>query len=349
MPTTTTRAAVQKHRTLFVSDVHLGSPGCRARNLTDFLKRNDCERLYLVGDVFDGWKLKSNFYWTPDHSRVIKAVISKARKGTKVYYLAGNHDGFMRQFVRTQLRLGQVRIANEVVHTTADGRRLLVTHGDVFDDVVNNFPALAFAGDAAYEALMKSNEWINRFRRKLGMPYWSLSSAVKTWVKGAVQKISGFDEKVIYRCRKEGLRGVICGHTHHAEVRSLRHGLISYNCGDWVESCTALAEDSAGRIRVINYEPAVQAPQRDRARVAERPALVAAAPRWLRDLPRQISRRSRRRAAAAAAGAEAEEGRLEMPSNGHRIHNGAHVGEPLLPGFLAKKPRAGDVSVQFSE
>jgi len=323
-----------KHRTLFISDVHLGSPGCKARYLTDFLRRNDCERLFLVGDVFDGWKMKDRFYWTPEHSRVIKAVIGKARKGTKVHYLAGNHDGFLRQFVKTQLRLGQVRIANEVVHTTADGRRLLVTHGDSFDEVVNNFPALAFAGDAAYEALMNANKWINALRGKVGLPYWSLSSAIKTWVKGAVQKISGFDEKVIFRCRQDGLRGVICGHTHHAEVRPLRHGIVSYNCGDWVESCTALAEDFEGHIRVLNYEPAVEVP----AYAEERLALVAA-PKWMQDLPRKIAA-GRRRAKAQP---------IHAARNGTNGTNGSKLKSPLLPGFMAKRNGAGRVSVHFSE
>jgi UDP-2,3-diacylglucosamine pyrophosphatase LpxH len=243
---------VMKHRTLWVSDVHLGSPGCKARELTEFLRQHECETLYLVGDIFDGWKLKSNFFWTPDHSRVIKAVIAKARKGTKVYYLAGNHDGFMRQFVRRQLRLGHIRLANEAIHTTADGRRLLVMHGDAFDVVMTDYPTLALLGDVGYEMLMKSNTLVNRVRGYLGLPYWSLSASVKDKVKHTVQYLSGFDEKVLHRCRLGDFQGVICGHTHHAEARYLSHGVTSYNCGDWVESCTALAEDFEGYIEILD-------------------------------------------------------------------------------------------------
>jgi UDP-2,3-diacylglucosamine pyrophosphatase LpxH len=242
----------RKHRTLWISDVHLGSPGSRARELTEFLRQNDCETLYLVGDIFDGWKMKQNFYWTADHSRVIKAVIAKARKGTKVHYLAGNHDSFMRQFVRRQLRLGHIRIGNEAVHTTADGRRLLVMHGDAFDLVMTDYPALAMVGDVGYELLMRSNKVVNRVRGYFGLPFWSLSAFTKDRVKSAVQYLSGFDEKVLHRCRIDGYQGVICGHTHHAEARYLREGVTSYNCGDWVESCTALAEDQEGYIEILD-------------------------------------------------------------------------------------------------
>src|SRR5689334_18303216 len=221
--------AVTRHRTLWLSDLHLGSPGCKARRLVKFLRQNDCEQLYLVGDIFDGWKLKTKFYWTPDHTRVIKAILAKARRGTKVYYLTGNHDAFMRQFVKNKLRLGRIRIMHERIHTTADGRKLLVQHGDQFDAVINNLPGLAMAGGIARG--------------------FSVSAFTKTAVKTAVQYLSGFDDQVYYRCRREGLNGVVCGHTHHAEVRQVRNGVTSYNCGDWVESCTALSEDQHGHIR----------------------------------------------------------------------------------------------------
>jgi UDP-2,3-diacylglucosamine pyrophosphatase LpxH len=261
---------ITKHRTLWVSDVHLGSPGCQAHELTEFLRTHECETLYLVGDIFDGWKMKSNFYWTADHSRVIKAVIAKARKGTKVYYLAGNHDGFMRQFVRRQLRLGQIRLANEVIHTTADGRRLLVMHGDAFDMVMTDFPALAMAGDIGYELLMKSNVAVNKVRAYLGLPFWSLSAFTKDRVKTAVQYLSGFDEKVLHRCRKDGFQGTICGHTHHAEARYLNHGVTSYNCGDWVESCTALAEDQDGFIEILHARDSAQPRESSKVRALPR-------------------------------------------------------------------------------
>jgi UDP-2,3-diacylglucosamine pyrophosphatase LpxH len=247
---------VQRHKTLWLSDLHLGSPGCKAKRLVKFLRQNECEELYLVGDIFDGWKLKTKFYWTPDHTRVIKAILAKARRGTKVYYLTGNHDAFMRQFVRNKLRLGRIRIMHERIHTTADGRKLMVQHGDQFDAVINNLPGLAMAGDFAYEALLKISDRLGRLQDRFGVaPGFSLSAATKTAVKTAVQYLSGFDDQVYYRCRKLGLHGVVCGHTHHAEVRQVRNGIVSYNCGDWVESCTALSEDQHGHIRVIHALP----------------------------------------------------------------------------------------------
>ena len=249
-------SAAQKHRTLWLSDLHLGSPGCKARRLVKFLRQNDCEQLYLVGDIFDGWKLKTKFYWTPDHTRVIKAILAKARRGTRVYYLTGNHDAFMRQFVRNKLRLGRIRVMHELVHTAADGRKLLVQHGDQYDAVVRNLPGLAFAGDFAYEALLAFSDRLARLQERFDIARgFSLSAFVKTGVKGLVQVLSGFDEAVYYQCRRRGLNGVVCGHTHHAEVRQIRNGVMSYNCGDWVESCSALAEDAHGHIRVIHALP----------------------------------------------------------------------------------------------
>ena len=247
---------VHRHRTLWLSDLHLGSPGCKARRLVKFLRQNDCEQLYLVGDIFDGWKLKTRFYWTPDHSRVIKAILAKARRGTRVYYLTGNHDAFMRQFVRNKLRLGRIRVMHEVVHGCADGRRLLVKHGDQYDTVVRNLPELALAGDFAYEALLKLSDRLQPLQERLGVaPGFSLSAFVKTGVKGLVQYLSGFDDQVYYECRRRKLNGVVCGHTHHAESRQIRNGIVSYNCGDWVESCSALAEDAHGHIRILHALP----------------------------------------------------------------------------------------------
>jgi len=252
MSRTKPELTVQKHRTLWLSDLHLGSPGCKAKEIVKFLRHNDCDTLYLVGDIFDGWKLKTRFYWTPDHTRVIKAILAKARRGTKVYYLTGNHDAFMRQFVKNRLSLGQIRVQHELVHTTADGRKFLVQHGDQYDAVVRNLPGLAFAGDFAYETLLKASDWLNRARARLGFESeFSLSAFAKYRVKSIVQYLSGFDDAVYYQCQRRGLNGTICGHTHHAEARHVRNGIVSYNCGDWVESCTALAEDRHGHIRIL--------------------------------------------------------------------------------------------------
>lgn len=255
------------HRTLWISDVHLGSPGCKAARLVEFLARNDCETLYLVGDIFDGWKLRKKFFWTPDHTRVIKAVLAKARHGTRVYYLTGNHDEFMRQFVHKQLRLGKVRLANEVVHAGVDGRRLLVIHGDRFDVVMTQAPWLARVGDIGYESLLWGTDKLNQLRRRMDLPDSQLSARIKTGVKSAVQYLSGFDEQVMARCRRDDLKGVVCGHTHHAEMRPIRMGIVSYNCGDWVESCTALSEDFNGVMSILEAPPAAKPTARSRRRL----------------------------------------------------------------------------------
>jgi UDP-2,3-diacylglucosamine pyrophosphatase LpxH len=281
--------AVQKHRTLWLSDLHLGSPGCKARRLVKFLRQNDCEQLYLVGDIFDGWKMKTNFYWTPDHTRVIKAILAKARRGTKVYYLTGNHDAFMRQFVKNKLRLGRIRVMHELVHTAADGRKLLVQHGDQYDAVVKNMPGLALAGDFAYEALLKLSARVGKVQERFNLaPEFSISAFLKTAVKSAVQYLSGFDDAVYYQCRKRGLNGVVCGHTHHAEVRQIRNGVMSYNCGDWVESCSALAQDAHGHIRIVHALP-------------DRPKIVPIELRTVTPAPMPVPKTARPAAAAASA------------------------------------------------
>jgi UDP-2,3-diacylglucosamine pyrophosphatase LpxH len=252
-------------RTLWISDVHLGFSGSQAARLARFLSHYDCEKLYLVGDIIDGWKMKSHFYWSPDHTRVIQKVLAKARRGTEVYYIAGNHDSFLRPFLRGPHDYGNVHLADQVVHTTADGRKLLVLHGDRFDDVIG-LRWLAQAGDVGYEALLWASLRINQMRRRLGQPELPLSSATKMRVKSAVQYLSGFDERVVHLCRMQGYRGVVCGHTHHAEIRYLRDGVTSYNCGDWVESCTALDEDASGDIQILRAPPLL----------AQRPGAAAA-------------------------------------------------------------------------
>ncbi|WP_162932589.1 UDP-2,3-diacylglucosamine diphosphatase [Solimonas sp. K1W22B-7] len=292
------KPAVRRHRTLWISDVHLGSEGCKARALVEFLRQNECENLYLVGDIFDGWKLRAKFYWPPDHSRVLHAVIAKARKGTKVHYIAGNHDDFLRQFVRKQLRLGRIRLANEAVHTTADGRRLLVIHGDVFDEVVSNMPLLAHASDLAYTLLMRADTAWQRWNG-VAEPMPKLSAMVKTQVKSVTQYLSGVDEKMLHRCRNEGLNGVVTGHTHHAEVRYVRNGVTSFNCGDWVESCTALAEDFQGEIRILKWEPTKKpAPRRKAVAKPRKPAARSTRRRVAEPIKRVVARVRARRAKA---------------------------------------------------
>ncbi len=241
-----------RYRTLWISDVHLGTPGCKAEHLVDFLRHTECENLYLVGDIIDGWKLRSSWFWPQEHTNVVRKILTKSNRGTKVCYVTGNHDEFLRKFVGFGLAIGNIRIVNEHVHTTADGRRLLVTHGDAFDVITRYHRWIALVGDVAYELTMQANDHLNRLRRLLGMRYWSLSAFAKKSVKNAVNIVSEFEQSVAHECRRRGLDGVVCGHIHHAEIRDIE-GVQYLNSGDWVESCTALAEDFNGRIEVIRW------------------------------------------------------------------------------------------------
>lgn len=239
-----------KHRTVWISDIHLGTPGCNADLLLEFLKAIQPETLYLVGDIIDGWKLKRGWYWPQRHNDVVRRILKLAAKGTRVVYIPGNHDEALRPYAG--LSLGGVEIALEAIHTTADGRRLLVCHGDEFDAVVLYHRWLAWAGDIGYELLLKLNVWFNRARRQFGLPYWSISAHIKKRVKNAVAFIGRFEQAVADAARLRGLDGVVCGHIHSAEIRDF-DGITYLNDGDWVESCTALAEDSDGRILIINW------------------------------------------------------------------------------------------------
>jgi len=255
-------------RTIWISDVHLGTPGCKAAHLVDFLKSHTCDTLYLVGDIIDGWKLRGGWFWPQEHTNVIRKILTKAKRGTQVIYVTGNHDEFLRKFVDYRLEIGNIRLVNEVVHTTADGRRLLIMHGDLFDVITRYHRWVAMAGDALYEATMRFNHWFNRGRSLLGMRYWSLSAFAKQHVKTAVNIVSTFEESLAHECRRRGLDGVVCGHIHHAEIRDIG-GVTYHNCGDWVESCSALAEDEYGQIQVLRWvtpehlnQPATLSPPR---------------------------------------------------------------------------------------
>lgn len=239
-----------RYRTIFISDLHLGTPGSNAAMLLDFLKHHECETLYLVGDIVDGWQLRKGWYWPQAHNDVVRAVLKMAKHGTRVIYVPGNHDEHFRDYVG--LEFGGIELVAEDVHVTVDGRRLLVIHGDQFDNVVLYHKWLAFLGDWAYTLLLKSNGTVNWARRRLGMPYWSLAAHMKKRVKNAVQFISRFEEVVAHAAADRGVDGVVCGHIHSAEIR--RFGDITYyNDGDWVESCTALVEHACGRMEIIDW------------------------------------------------------------------------------------------------
>lgn len=242
----------RKVRSIWISDVHLGTPGCQAEALADFLGQHDCEYLYLVGDIVDGWQLRKNFYWPQEHTNVIRKILTRAKRGTKVFYVTGNHDEFLRKFVDYRLEIGNIELTNEVIHTTADGRRLLVLHGDMFDVITRYHRWVAMAGDVVYNGMMKANRHFNSLRRRVGMPYFSLSAYAKQKVKSAVNIVTEFEESVARECEKRGLDGAVCGHIHHAEIREIGKALY-LNCGDWVESCSALVEDDSGSISIIHW------------------------------------------------------------------------------------------------
>lgn len=238
------------YRTVFISDVHLGTSGCSASQLVDFLHSIECETLYLVGDIVDGWQIRKGWYWPSSHNDVVRSILKFARRGTRVIYIPGNHDEAFRDYVG--LEFGGVELLDEDIHVTADGRRLLVLHGDKFDGVVLYARWLAFLGDYAYTALLKANGVWNFARRKLGLPYWSLSAYAKNRVKNAVNFISRFEETVAHAAAEMGVDGVVCGHIHTAEIRQIGD-ITYYNDGDWVESCTALVEHADGTMKLVDW------------------------------------------------------------------------------------------------
>ena len=246
----------RRYRSIWISDIHLGTRGCADEMLIDFLDHCDSEYLYLVGDIIDGWRMKRRFYWPERHNAIVRRIMKRAKRGTRVTYIPGNHDEMFRQF--SGLNFGGVEIRRSATHKTADGRRLLVLHGDEFDTVVMGQPWLAFLGDAAYNFLLRSNVVINAVRRRLSLPYWSLSKHAKHKVKDAVAFIGRFEETVAIAARKQGVDGVVCGHIHTADERDF-DGITYYNDGDWVESCTALVEHADGRMEILHWAVEVDA------------------------------------------------------------------------------------------
>jgi UDP-2,3-diacylglucosamine pyrophosphatase LpxH len=237
-------------RSVWISDVHLGTPGCQAAALLDFLKTVESESLYLVGDIVDGWQLRRSWYWPQAHNDVVQKLLRKARKGTRVVFVPGNHDEFARKYLGQSF--GGIEVVDDCIHTTADGRRLWVTHGDYFDGVIQCAKWLAYVGDSAYEFTLRLNRHFNSLRARLGLPYWSLSKYLKLKVKRAVSFIGDFEQAVAREARKRGVHGVVCGHIHHAELREI-DGILYANDGDWVESLTALVEHADGQLEIVDW------------------------------------------------------------------------------------------------
>jgi hypothetical protein len=239
-----------QYRTIWISDIHLGTSGCQADFLLDFLKHNEAETFYLVGDIIDGWRLKKSWYWPQSHNDVIQKLLRKVRKGAEVFYIPGNHDEVARQFIG--MTFGEIQIQNEMIHITADGKKLWVTHGDLFDSVMQYAKWLAYLGDTAYTCILVVNRWFNNIRIKLGFQYWSLSQFLKHKVKNAVSFIADFEAIMAREARKRKCDGVVCGHIHKAEIRDI-DGLLYCNDGDWVESLTALVETFDGELKIIHW------------------------------------------------------------------------------------------------
>ncbi len=237
-------------RALFLSDIHLGMRSSQADQLLDFLKVHEAETIYLVGDIIDGWALKGGWYWPQTHNDVVQKLLRKARKGARIIYLPGNHDEFLRDYYGTHF--GGIEVQETAIHETADGRRYLVLHGDSVDFVIRHARWLAHLGDAAYDFALFVNRLATGVRRRLGLPYWSLSAWAKLKVKNAVNVISAFEDALVKEARKAGADGVICGHIHHAVSRRI-DGLHYLNTGDWVESLTALVEHADGRFEIIRW------------------------------------------------------------------------------------------------
>lgn len=240
----------RRFRTLFLSDVHLGSRGCQAHLLLDFMRFHDAETIYLVGDIVDGWRLKKRWHWPQHHNDVVQKLLRKGRKGSRIVYLPGNHDEFLRDYLG--LQMGGIEIVDTIVHEAADNKRYLVVHGDQFDVVVRHAKWLAFLGDWAYNFALWTNIYVNIVRRKMGFDYWSLSAWAKNKVKNAVSFIGRYEETLSHEAGKAEVDGVICGHIHHAAMQDVG-GIAYVNTGDWVESCTAVAENEDGTMELIKW------------------------------------------------------------------------------------------------
>ena len=256
-------------RTIFLSDIHLGTRGCQADQLLDFLRHYESEKLYLVGDIIDFWAMSRGIHWSRSQNTVIQKILRRARKGCDVVFVPGNHDEALREYIG--IMFGDIRVEHDWIHETADGRRFLVLHGDEYDQVTRYHRWIAVLGDIGYNLLVRINGWLSVARRRLGIAgYWSLAGYAKRKVKSAVSFIFDFEDSVIHGARERGVDGVICGHIHWASLRDV-DGLTYINCGDWVDSCTAIVEHADGRMEIIAWRgrgDAVDDPDDDDSQLA---------------------------------------------------------------------------------
>ncbi|MBV1914152.1 MAG: UDP-2,3-diacylglucosamine diphosphatase [Pseudomonadales bacterium] len=239
-----------RYQTVFISDIHLGFKGCQAEELLEFLNTIETKTLYLVGDIIDVWQMKKGVYWPQSHNNVLRKIFGMAKTGTRIIYIPGNHDEIFREYDGSSF--GNIEIKKNAIHRLANGKQMLVMHGDELDAVVQSSKLVAMAGSTLYDWLLKANYWLNLVRRKLGFKYWSLSACIKHKVKNAVSYISNFEQALTYEAKRRGVDGLICGHIHHAEISEI-DGLTYCNDGDWVESCTALTEDFEGNLEILHW------------------------------------------------------------------------------------------------
>lgn len=239
-----------KFRSVFISDVHLGSRGARVQYLHDFIKQVDTEYLYLVGDIIDLWSLKRSFFWPQEHNNLLRLILSKAKHGTQVIYIPGNHDITFRD--HAGLHFGNLHIRRTAQHLTADGRRILVLHGDEFDSIIKCGSWLGFLGHHAYELIISLNRHLNWLRGKLGMNYWSLATWLKHKAKSANLHIARFEQAAVHEAQRQGMDGVLCGHIHRPAIERI-DGIEYLNCGDWVENCTTITEDESGHLQLLHW------------------------------------------------------------------------------------------------
>jgi UDP-2,3-diacylglucosamine pyrophosphatase LpxH len=262
-------------RSVWISDIHLGFKGCQAEKLLDFLHSVETDYLFLVGDIIDFWSIKKSPFWPQTHTNVIRSILGKAKHNTKVVYIPGNHDQPLRDCVGQ--KFGNLEIHRNYVHTTADGKKLLIMHGDEFDVIVKHSRFLANLGSWAYEKLLSLNHIVNRFRNLFNLDYWSLAAFLKHKVKNAVSYIGSFEDALAHHAREEEVDGVVCGHIHHAEIREIE-GVLYCNDGDWVESCTAMFEHPDGQLELIRWVE-VEAQQAQLAEQAQRSTETASTDR----------------------------------------------------------------------
>lgn len=247
-----TKKRVKHFKSVFISDIHLGSTGAQADSVNSFLKSLSCDNLFLVGDIIDGWKLRKKIYWPHSHSLVVRQIINKQKHGSKVYYLTGNHDEFLREWLDIAIDIESITVTNSHDYYAINGKKYLVIHGDLFDGVHKVAKWLSYLGDSAYSILLFLNKYFNKIRQYFGIGYWSLSAYLKANVKGAVNFIFDFEKTLSDYCNAKGYDGVICGHIHTAAIKKIDN--IEYmNSGDWVESCTALVENEDGSWEIIQW------------------------------------------------------------------------------------------------